>query len=695
MSDPRPAELDVTKARESVWSRLSVVWIVPLVALLVSLGVAWQSYRDRGVLVEVLFDDATGISVGQTVLRYREVEVGAVEAVSFTDDLQQVVVGVRVDQDVARFIDEDAQFWLVTPQVTVSGVSRLDTVLSGVFIEGAWDSEPGTLARRFDARDGPPAVRSNERGTIVTLRAEDGGTLSEGAPVYFRGVETGRLSNLRLAPGGDGVLIDAFVAAPHNARLSSATVFWDISGFSVTLGTEGLALDVASIASLVQGGVAFTTTSSGGRQVSAGQEFRLHPDEATARNSLFSDALQARVTLTTLLDESVRGLSIGAPVIYRGQRVGQVTDMSLNVAVDPGTGRVVRERIDFALSPERLGLSATAGLSEVMDFLRDEVDAGLRARVAATGLLGGTQVLELAAIEGMPAGTIDMEGEPFPVLPDGPPDVADVQAAAQDVLSRIAALPVEELMGSATRLMQEATRLIERDGAQETPAAVLALIEDVRALVRSPGVQAAPESLRATLSEAQGLLADLRAAEIDVTLTAALVAAEDAANSVSAAVEGIPDLVETLDTVAARAGDLPLADTVAEAQAVLARIETLLGADDTAALPGRLGGALDQITGALSDLRQGGAVDNVNAALGSAREAADAVAAASDDLPALVDRLDAAVADITGTLAAYGERSTFNNETLAALREVRRAAESVGSLARTLERNPNSIILGR
>lgn len=695
MTDQRPADLDVTRAPDPIWTRLSIVWIVPVVALLVSLGVAWNSYANRGVVIEILFADATGIVPGQTVLKYREVDVGKVESVSFTDDLKQVAVSVRVNRPVARFIDSESEFWLVQPQVTVAGISRLDTVLSGMFIEGSWDANPGAAQFRFTALETPPSVRESDQGILVTLRAEDGGSLNNGAPVYFRGIQVGRLSNLRLAASGRGVLIDAFIEAPHSSRISSSTVFWNVSGFSVSLGADGLKLGVRSLGALVQGGVEFATLSPGGTPVTNGAAFRLQADEATARRSLFADRMQSTIALSVMLTASEQSLASGAQVIYRGQVVGEVTNQQIVISDAENGRRNVRERIDFAISPVRMGLPDGAPLSDVLDFLDEQVASGLRARVASTGLLGGTLALELAMVPGERPERVIRDADPNPVLPEGPPSIVDLQATAEGLLARFNALPIEELMASANDLMTTTTQLIASASVQDTPAAALGLLSDVRKLVQSDDVQAAPTALRDTLDQANGLLAELRAAKLDVALVEAMTATTEAADYVRSAADGVPSLIASLDTVAKSAADLPLRETVAEAQTVLARLGDLLGSETTAALPGRLGDTLDQLGGVLSDLREGGAVTNVNAALASARDAAGAVSSASERLPALVTRLDAAMSQISTTLASYGDRSTFNSETLALLREMRRAAESVGSLARTLERNPNSLILGR
>ncbi len=143
MSDPTgAAPLDVRPAKKGLLSRLSIIWLVPLLALAVSLAVAWQSYANRGTLIEIVFENASGISADETVIKYRDVDVGRVEDVTFSDGLDVVIVKARIDQGVVPYLDDDAQFWVVRPDVSVRGISGLDTVLSGVYIEGSWDTEP-------------------------------------------------------------------------------------------------------------------------------------------------------------------------------------------------------------------------------------------------------------------------------------------------------------------------------------------------------------------------------------------------------------------------------------------------------------------------------------------------------------------------------------------------------------------------
>ena len=100
MSDT-PPQVQVEKQRKSRLSRVSIVWIIPLLAIVIALAVAWQTYSERGPVIEIVFENGAGIAERETELRYRDVAVGIVEEVRFSEDLEAVVAAVRVDKDVA------------------------------------------------------------------------------------------------------------------------------------------------------------------------------------------------------------------------------------------------------------------------------------------------------------------------------------------------------------------------------------------------------------------------------------------------------------------------------------------------------------------------------------------------------------------------------------------------------------------
>ncbi|WP_347310932.1 MlaD family protein [Defluviimonas sp. SAOS-178_SWC] len=694
MTEPHPSELDVTFARRSPWRNLSFVWAVPLLALVISLGLAWQSFSQRGVLIEITFQNASGVTPGETTLRYRDVVIGTVEDVTFTPDLSKVLVRARVNKDVAPFLDAATDFWVVRPKVSTRGISGLSTVLSGVYIAGAWDQELGEQRWQFDGLEEPPLVQPGRAGKRITLVTDDGSLISEGAPVFYHGIEVGRLERPRLTVSSDAIVVDAFIEAPHDRRLNAATRFWDTSGFSVSLGGAGLTLDFDSLASVVAGGVEFDSVYEGGEAVSPGHVFNIYPDEAEARRSLFARSFADTVPIAAEFGESVSGLEPGAAVQYRGLLVGEVSAISAQVQ-ETGAGTDIRIMANLAIDPSRLGLPQGAGSEDVLDFFDSAVANGLRARLATASLFSSALVVELVEVPDADPASFDRAAEPLPVLPSVPSNLPDFTATAEGVLERINQLPIEELIDQAIRLMASVETLASSESTRATPDAVVALLEDTRALVNDEATRALPGDIRAAVAELRSVVTELREGGTLTTLASALERADAIAANLETASADFPALVDDLRAVARKANALEAEELMAAATRVLDSADRVIGTEAARELPPALNSALDQVRATLAELRDGGAVENANATMASARDAADAVAEAAEGLPELSSRLERLVRQAEGLIATYGERSDFNDETVSALREVRAAARSVSQLARAIERNPNSLLTGR
>ncbi|WP_297768206.1 MlaD family protein [uncultured Roseovarius sp.] len=698
--DTSPPEPPVKTAGPGLLERVSVIWLLPLAALLAVLGVAWQSYAERGPLIEIGFENASGVKPGTTELRYRDVTVGLVEEVSFAPGLGHVLVKVRVDQEVAPYVDSEARFWVVRPQVTARGVSGLGTVLSGVYIEGLWDDEPGAMVERFDGLADAPLERVGQSGLHLVLRASGKSSLVEGAPILYRGIEVGRIGAPSITADGSTAQAEALIFAPHDRLINTATRFWDASGFSFSLGPSGANLDFSSVASLVSGGVTFDTMISGGAPAETGATYTVFPEEAAARESLFAGDDSETLMLSAVFEDNIAGLAVDAPVELNGLRIGRVT--ALNGLVDEerfGDSRV-RLLTNLAIRPGRLGLDAEqgidgAGRDAALALLRDRVGQGLRARLASASLLTGGLKIELVEQAGAEPAQIEPFGEDGLLLPTTDSEIADVSATAEGVFERINALPVEEVMAEAISLMQNTNRLIASDETRALPGNVNDLLGDARGVVGAPEIQALPGRLDGVLSDIQALVAQIAQEALAARLGATLSDASDAAQGVSDAVAGVPDLVAQLDAVAKKAEAVEIDAMAAKLTELIGTAETILAADETQALPGTLNSALEELSAVLAQLRDGGVVENATAALGSARDAADTFAAAGRDLPGLISEAEAVLTQARNTLAGYGAESGVGRDAKTALREVERAAKAVSSLARAIERNPNSLLLGR
>lgn len=701
--------MTVTPRKRSVLRNLSLVWLVPVFALVISLGIAWQNFADRGTLIEISFANASGVVAGETTLRYRDVVVGTVEDVTFTEDLRNVLVQARIDKDVHPFIDEDALFWVVRPEVSARGISGLATVLSGVYIEGAWDNVAGTPAFEFRGSTSPPLNQPGRPGRRITLATDDGTTISYGSPVLFRGVEVGRLETPRLSADGRTVLVDAFIDSPHDLRLTQATRFWDTSGFEMSFGASGFAVDFDSLASLVTGGVEFDNVYDNGGPLPSSYVFTLYGAEDDARRNTLVRGPSQGVPFAIQFSESVNGLEAGDDVTYQGLEVGVVTELRSRI-VETQLGPELSLLVSVSIDPQRMGLAAGASPDETVDFFRFAVETGMRARLATESLLSSDLRIELVVLDDAPTGQlIEAEGE-IPRLPSIDSNLSDFTATAEGVLERINALPIEEVMQQAINLMEAFEQLARNEDLQRVPGSAVALIDDTRALVGSEALQAIPAQLEAVVADLSQLVAEVRDggavgslnsafARLDAAMADIALASQDApaltANLKKITETDIPNLLNELEAVATTASALELQALVDSATGTLTRVDALVGSDDTMELPGTLNDALTEMRLALSELREGGVVENLNATLQSASDAAGSVAASVEDLPQLTARLERLVAETETVVRSYGDRSDFNAQTLSALREVQNAAKSISELARAIERSPNSLIFGR
>ncbi|MCD2363287.1 intermembrane transport protein PqiB [Sulfitobacter mediterraneus] len=694
MNDDLP-DVSVSPARKVFLSGASVIWIIPILALLVALTVAWQSYNERGPLITVEFENGAGIQAGETELKFRDVTIGVVEKVGFTASLSKVTAQIRVEKDVAPFIDASAVFWIVQPEVTAQGITGLSTVLSGVYIEGSWDDKIGAFANLFQGASEAPLIRPGQSGLEIAFRTTANGQLTDNAPILYKGIEVGRVGRAKIDPRNNYAVVEALIFEEHRTLVNNSTRFWDASGFSVTLGPAGAEIDFSSLATLVGGGITFDTFVSGGDRVQDGTVFEIFPDKETARNSVFNASEVTPLKMSVIFEDNISGLVVGAPVELSGLKIGEVEALSGIVDYNQFGDSRVRLNVNLSIQPARLGLPVDVNAENALIFLQERVSNGLRARLASASLLTGGLKVELVMVEDAPAARLVADGDALPVLPTTFSETSDAAATVEGVFTRINNLPIEELLNSAISFLNSAEALVTDEDLRETPQDLRLLLAELQGLVTSDDVQNIPVALNATLTRVETLVAALEREQIAERLSAALEGATAAANSVTTSVEGVPALVEQIQAVAAKAETLELNQLVDELTALTKSADAVIGTDAAVALPGSLKRALDEVNYTLQELREGGAIENVNKTLASARNAADNIAVSAKDLPNIVDRLTSLFAQASRTIEGYNKGEEISRSAQDTLRDIQKAADALASLARTIERNPNSLLLGR
>jgi paraquat-inducible protein B len=256
-------------------------------------------------------------------------------------------------------------------------------------------------------------------------------------------------------------------------------------------------------------------------------------------------------------------------------------------------------------------------------------------------------------------------------------------------------LDLDGLIAEAKQSLARIDALLLDPATQALPTTVEAALTELRGFVTSDDITAIPGDLRLAIANVNDLVAQATAQELVGKITAVLASAERAAGSIETASADLPQITAQLNALTEKAVALNIDQLVTEATATLNSIDTLIGSDQTQDLPRSVSAALDEVRLFLAEVREGGAIDNVNAALASANQAARAIEEAAAGLPALSARATALVRETEQVIEGYGSRSRFNAETLQTLRDIQAAADAVSALARTIQRNPSSLLTGR
>ena len=240
---------------------LPLVWIVPLVALGVAGWMVWHEFRTRGPQITIEFASGAGIEPRKTTLEFQGVPVGVVTDVDLKPDLSGVLVKLRLDKNAAALASEGAQFWIVSPEIGFSGVRGLETLFTGARLRVR--PGKGPPANHFQGLERPLPVENLEEGRAFVLQAERLGSLSPGAPVFYREVKVGTVETSRLDDDASVVLIRIRVKTPYARLVRTNTRFWNAGGVSFKMGLLGAELKSTSLESLFTGGVSFATPDTG------------------------------------------------------------------------------------------------------------------------------------------------------------------------------------------------------------------------------------------------------------------------------------------------------------------------------------------------------------------------------------------------------------------------------------------------
>ncbi|MCP9760386.1 intermembrane transport protein PqiB [Aquitalea sp. S1-19] len=486
-----PADNKQPIARVAKLRQLSLVWIVPIVALIAGLWMVYTTWSNQGPQITLHLPSAEGIEVGKTQIKILDVNIGKVSEVSLAPDHTAVIIKAQLDKSAAPLLFQDSQFWVVRPRVENGGVSGLSTLLSGVYIKFQ-PGKSGELSREFKVLATPPITAPDVPGLRLQLNARDVKTLNVGDPVLFQHFEVGRIEKAEFDTAAREMRYQLFIKRPYDQLVTANSRFWLTSGVGFNLSANGISVNVGSLATLLGGGISFDVPSGHelGDRVANQSKFTLYASEESASNLYYEQQLP----FVALFDESVRGLQIGAPVEYRGIRIGTVAAVPLftPALATNATGKraiPVLLKIEVGRFDDETGERPQAFWQKRID---QAIQNGMVAKLKTGNLLSGALFIDID-FSGKRINTLPKPYRGYPILPtSNSGGLSQIENKVIALLDKLNALKLEQTLDSANGALNET-----RSAASEAGK----LAQSLNSLVASPDAQALPAELRQTLAK--------------------------------------------------------------------------------------------------------------------------------------------------------------------------------------------------
>jgi paraquat-inducible protein B len=482
--------MEVSSPHISERSGISTVWIIPLLTALVGGWLIVKTLSEQGPEATISFLTADGIEVGTTKIKYKNVVIGVVNGMQFSEDFSHVVLNARFNHGTDSFLRRNTRFWVVRPQFGLRGISGLDTIVSGAYIE----IEPGQGAPQlhFVGLEKPPVVLSEAIGKRLILSSDRLGSLDTGSPVYYKGILAGEVLGYELANDHQSVFIHTFISDPYDQLIRANTRFWNVSGMDVTVDANGLSVRTESLQSLMFGGIAFDTPATLEQFTDDIQSlvYTLYDDYTSIQENTYT----RKVNYVAYFDGSVRGLSVGAPVEFQGIKVGTVLDFKLEYDSADMTFRIP---VLFAIEPERIVQRDPATDMTTADTFADLIDKGMRARLQSGSLLTGQLYVELIIQEDAPLQLVAAQST-YPEMPTvRSPGIAAITESLETFVAKLDTVDLESLSRE-----------------------LLGTLEGANRLFNSSAIHNSLDNLEASVLSFRNILATLDNSNLDVTINA-------------------------------------------------------------------------------------------------------------------------------------------------------------------------------
>lgn len=483
--------------------RVSGMWLIPLLTVVVGAWMVFDSWASQGPLITIEFETAEGLEAGKTMIKTREVQIGLVEEITLNSALDGVLVSARINREFRDLLVEGSRFWVVQPEVTLSGVTGLGTLISGQYIRFS-PEQVGEQSDYFKGLEQPPLTPLGTPGLRVTLTNAGDYAFARGDRIEYYGITVGTIEDVEFNFEVNQVYYNAFIQAPYHELITSNTRFWKASGIRAEFNGAGFTLDIGSVRTLISEGISFSVPDGQfeGEIVSDRALFFIYPSRAAINERQFTYSIRYWV----MVNSGIGGLAVGAPVSHRGVQIGKVLRTDFIPEGQTLLNKDVPIPVLIEINPGRLGLPDTEeSLQRASNDIDNWISEGLIATIRTQNFILGQQSIDLAYDEKF-ANTELQTFTDLVVIPTGEDTLQKFADGIEQLITKVNELPIEDLMADIRTLLSEGSA---------TLASIQTLTETGNEFFNNSRnaelVEQSTETMRAFETLAQGFSSDSQA----------------------------------------------------------------------------------------------------------------------------------------------------------------------------------------
>ena len=469
------------------------IWIVPFIALMIAGWLAYQYFDDLGPEIEIIFPKNEGLVAGQSVVKFKNVPIGKVTKIYISKDTEGVIVRVRMNSKAARpYMTEKARFWIVKPEVGFSGISGLDTLLSGTYID-VYSEAGGSFRERHIGLSQP--YQDTSKGKYFHLRSEDGKNISVGMPVFYKNIKVGKVAYKYLALDDKHVDVVAYVQNQYAAYIHTDTKFWMKNTMRVDFTRGKIDVDIAPLNFLLTGGIVFSSPNvRKGTKTPSDYIFTLHKSQTEAESHTVGSGTKEHKKFLLLTEDSISSLSHGSVVRFDGFDIGKVLKIKLsyNKTKHHMVGAVLIE-VDTSVFDDLHDANSTGE-----ENFYQAVEEGLRAKIAALDPITGAQYVDLTFHHHDGEGTI-IQGEKYARLPMTSQSSSGIMDSVTQILDKLNNLPLDELLASVKNVVDASEKPVKH--VDELLVKLTHTVEDINKMTSKKSFEVMPDELNRALRE--------------------------------------------------------------------------------------------------------------------------------------------------------------------------------------------------